>query len=138
MCPNTDTALSTAHCQLSTVNCIVELRCKRTTALGAPQERLLPWFSLDFSLHVTLCECGAWSLLFRGKTKVEDFRQQRAGEDIWAKGGGGQATVKICTAHKTFLGRLNVCGRTELLTGFLWGNLKERHNLEDLGIDVKL
>jgi hypothetical protein len=32
----------------------------------------------------------------------------------------------------------HIWGRGELHTGFWWGNLKERDNLEDLGVDERL
>jgi hypothetical protein len=35
-------------------------------------------------------------------------------------------------------GMWNVCGREDVHTEFWWGNLRERENLEDLGVDGRI
>jgi hypothetical protein len=32
----------------------------------------------------------------------------------------------------------HICGRRQIHSGFLWGNLKERDHLEDLGADWRI
>jgi hypothetical protein len=114
--------------------------------------------NLKIKIQVVLYGCGTWSLTFRKERWLRVFekrllrkkfgpkRDEVTGE--WGKLHNQElsdlyfspSVVRVITSRRAgqvaLMGEGHVAcrGRTEVFTGFWWGNLKERDHLEDPGI----
>jgi len=108
-------------------------------------------------LPVVLCGCGTWSLTLREERSLRVFenkvlrrifgakRDEVTGE--WRKLQNEELNNLYCSPNifrviksrrMKWSGHVACTGRGEVYTGFWWGNLRERDNLGDPDIDLRI
>jgi len=99
---------------------------------------------------VIQCVGEAWCLTLREEHRLRKFENRVLRKIFGPKGENYiMRNFMICTLQQTSFrssnqrdcdrqGTLHIWGRTQMHTGFQWGNLKERDNLEDKGTDRRI